>query len=461
MKRYEQLLRLIDIHKPKSIFEFGTWNGERAIQMIDVAQRHNKDVQYFGLDLFEDATPENDIAESNVKQHFSAAAVLERIKDATGIEPTLFKTNSRTLDRDTRISCDFVFIDGGHSLETIQNDFDLSRSSKVIVLDDYYAPDEHGKMLDVSKFGCNKLVDSLQAAGISVAIMPSTDRTLVGGKPHGLVQMAVVPAAAVGSVTFKVKTKNIVSDEVIQGNIKSALARNVSRAQHMRAHNGLAVLCSGGPSLKDYFREIRAHIEKGDTVFTVKHAHDELIANGIIPFGCILLDPRGHVKDFIANPHPDVMYFVASMCADSTWETLVGKGAKICMYHAMVGAGEVDILKKTGQNELLVTGGCAAATRGLSLAHLLGFRNAILYGYDLCYEGPGTNRVEARVSGATMKMGGPIWTDYEKIAQANELSMLLKSDKVELEVIGGAVASLLREQVPRRQEFARVFAQPC
>ena len=55
-KRYLNLLVLILIYRPKKILEIGVYNGRRSLQMIEAAKIFNKDIYYYGFDLFEDLT---------------------------------------------------------------------------------------------------------------------------------------------------------------------------------------------------------------------------------------------------------------------------------------------------------------------------------------------------------------------------------------------------------------------
>jgi len=171
MTRYDTLLELIDKHKPQSIVEIGVWNGANAIRMINRAKQYNSDITYTGYDLFEDATQETDAKEFNVKGHNSVKAVAAYIQSETGIKPNLVKGN--THDSLTNTVADFVFLDGGHSVETIAHDFEAVKDSKVIVLDDFYTDG-----VDTSKYGCNQLVDLLQRA---YEILPHKDPVKGGG----------------------------------------------------------------------------------------------------------------------------------------------------------------------------------------------------------------------------------------------------------------------------------------
>lgn len=183
MDRYSQLLHAIDLYKPKSIVEIGTWNGQNAIRMIKQAQKYRKNIIYIGYDLFEEASNDTDTSELNVKAHFNVHDVEAAIKkECPDVELQLVKGNTR--DTLTHISADLVYIDGGHSIDTIASDYERCKHSKVIILDDYYIADLDGKCPDTDIYGCNHLVSNMRNA----IILP------LGGKVKegGVTMMAMV-----------------------------------------------------------------------------------------------------------------------------------------------------------------------------------------------------------------------------------------------------------------------------
>lgn len=149
--RYDELYELVNVFKPRFIVEVGTWTGNNAKNMINIASQFHTDVIYQGFDLFEEATEETDKQEFNVKPHTSRSAVMQDIvANCPQAAVKLVQGNTReTLN--TSIAADFAFIDGGHSIETIAHDYEMLKHSKVIVLDDYYTPEREG-------MGCNQLV---------------------------------------------------------------------------------------------------------------------------------------------------------------------------------------------------------------------------------------------------------------------------------------------------------------
>ena len=151
--RYDQLLDLVSGYKPEAILEVGTWNGFRAAAMLSRVPR----AKYYGFDLFEDATEETDAEEKNVKPHHSLASVRHLLSPYNA---QLFKGNTRETLKEFNEPVDFVWLDGGHSVETIRSDWEnIQRCllpSACVLFDDYYTGD-----IDTDKFGCNAIVRDL------------------------------------------------------------------------------------------------------------------------------------------------------------------------------------------------------------------------------------------------------------------------------------------------------------
>lgn len=176
-RRYGQLTRIVYDLKPKEVVEIGTWNGERALEMIKV----NPDMKYIGFDLFEDATRESDEIEKNVKPHHTLAEVRKKLN---GHNVQLIKGNTNsTLSNyanEHQQSADLVYVDGGHSVETIRSDFNnalrLAKPGSVIVLDDYYVDMPES---DLDQWGCNRV---LEQSGYDYTVLPISDPVKGGGR---------------------------------------------------------------------------------------------------------------------------------------------------------------------------------------------------------------------------------------------------------------------------------------
>lgn len=168
--RYTRVLDAVKEKQPKAILEVGTWNGGRAFEMLRLAPG----AKYYGFDLFEDATPATDREEMNVKAHFYREVVQKRL-EAAGFSVELHKGNTRDTLSTFDKKVDFVWLDGGHSVETIESDWENVRRcllpDAVVLFDDYYTGG-----IDTERFGCNKIV-----AGLKHEVLPERDKVAGGG----------------------------------------------------------------------------------------------------------------------------------------------------------------------------------------------------------------------------------------------------------------------------------------
>lgn len=196
--RYVQLSELAASLKPRTFLEFGTWTGDRAIEVA----RASPGLDYVGIDLFETATSADDERELNVKSQIGARAVAARLAEHKGTirNAVLFVGNSTRLDPEfvTQYTgwAELIFIDGGHSLATIESDlrhaFMFRAPGGVIVMDDYYSETGQGF---TDKWGCNRI---LEASGVDYEVLPIRDPL----KQGGTVQMVLVrgePGALTGA----------------------------------------------------------------------------------------------------------------------------------------------------------------------------------------------------------------------------------------------------------------------
>jgi hypothetical protein len=159
-------------------------------------------------------------------------------------------------------------------------------------------------------------------------------------------------------------------------------------------HTKRAVIASAGPSLKNSLEEIRQLQAEGAFIFCVKHSLPTLLAANIIPFACVLLDARPfdgisthgvERKSLFNNIHPDVWMLTASMVDPELTRHLLPRTGKVVGWHAFT-QGVMDHFTKRQEanktREFLVTGGTCAATRTIGVAHVMGFREMDLYGFD-------------------------------------------------------------------------------
>lgn len=147
--------------------EVGAHDGTRAAALIAHWQKMtNRPISYFGFDLFEDMTPGLGVKEVVKSRPAPSIADVRKRLSKTGAKIHLTKGNTREvlpkavaemLDRGLGI--DLIFIDGGHSLDTVESDWGaikpLVEKGAVVLFDDYFE--------NRTDIGCKPLVDRLRA----------------------------------------------------------------------------------------------------------------------------------------------------------------------------------------------------------------------------------------------------------------------------------------------------------
>jgi Methyltransferase domain len=194
LQRYEQLTAALRSATRRRLVEIGVWNGKRAQELGSAALRRSRAVDYHGFDLFELLSEEELEAELSKRPPSQAEveAELAGFARKAALRGLLMPWYGRrfafelhrgythkTLPAFRRerpeFRADFVFIDGGHSIATIANDWEhchqLTAPDGEIYLDDYYDNEELAR-----EFGCNRLVDGLaQDPSWDVAVLPVKD----------------------------------------------------------------------------------------------------------------------------------------------------------------------------------------------------------------------------------------------------------------------------------------------
>ena len=172
-KRYKYLFEIIRDSRRKKIMEIGTWNGEHALQMIQVAKKiHVTGVEYYGFDLFE--LLDNEVYLEEVSKRPPTLKEVKNKLEKTGCKINLFQGDTRDILPKVVKNLpkmDFIFIDGGHSIETIENDWkcaqQLMTNDTVLIFDDYW---------NRSDVGCKKVIEKIDKIKFNVEILPVQDK---------------------------------------------------------------------------------------------------------------------------------------------------------------------------------------------------------------------------------------------------------------------------------------------
>jgi len=178
-KRYSNILIYILINRPQSILEIGVYRGLRSKEMIEAAKIFNNKIKYYGFDLFEELKPDilkKELSKIPVKKKYIYKN-LSKIADVK-----LFKGYTNINLQKLKKKVDFVFIDGGHSVSTINSDWNncknFIKKNTIIIFDDYYIDNKN----IIKKFGCNKTIQKIPKSKFEKKICNFTDEFIYLGK---------------------------------------------------------------------------------------------------------------------------------------------------------------------------------------------------------------------------------------------------------------------------------------
>ena len=151
---------LFRLYRPQCFLEIGVGKGENLRRFIFESQCLGfSAIKYFGFDSFDEGPPseETDLLQNRIKRaqqgskfwdmHYSTMESIYAIGedyDKVDCQIKLFKGNTKeTLPENLSQvpSVDFVYIDGGHSYETVKSDYlnvkTILKTGTVVVFDDF------------------------------------------------------------------------------------------------------------------------------------------------------------------------------------------------------------------------------------------------------------------------------------------------------------------------------------
>ncbi len=156
-------LNIVNEHKPKVFLEVGVFCGVTARNVCELLKKiHKNEFRYVGIDLFGEKVLQDEITPNYLnKQKFSNPLknlfynflLRKNLNSYESVQNflknfsknvTLIKGNSNIILRNLDLKdIDFVFLDGGHSFETVFDDLNSiykkisSNKGAVILCDDY------------------------------------------------------------------------------------------------------------------------------------------------------------------------------------------------------------------------------------------------------------------------------------------------------------------------------------
>lgn len=183
------------------------------------------------------------------------------------------------------------------------------------------------------------------------------------------------PKGFVSSQIQEIRTGVNTPDEMIFAQIDINSARVLPWIEPREAHDRVAVIVGGGPSLKKSLAMLRGHAEAGHAIFALNNTAHFLGQHDVKPDAQIIIDPRPENLPFVEG-RPAASYILASQCHPSLFEALEGEPVTVLQ---LAIEGIYDHIPKTAT---VVAGTTTAGLYALNVAYTLGYREIHLYGYD-------------------------------------------------------------------------------
>lgn len=159
----DNFLSLVEEYKPKNVLEIGVFCGVTSRNICELLKTNfGSDFRYYGLDLFgstktssvDEIEPkflENQKFSNPLKTIYYNFIKKENLNSKISVQNFLkkFSLNIELIEGDTRVTLekvplseiDFVFLDGGHSYDTVLSDlqklYDNMKNNSKIVCDDF------------------------------------------------------------------------------------------------------------------------------------------------------------------------------------------------------------------------------------------------------------------------------------------------------------------------------------
>lgn len=176
-----------------------------------------------------------------------------------------------------------------------------------------------------------------------------------------------------------IKTRLNVDFEEAKENIRCSSKLDLPWLKELPAHDEIALVCAGGPSLRDDIPEIRLRVKSGHKVIAINNVAQYLWEAGIRTDYQFVLDALPQSAEYIRDQVGQLL--LASQCNPLTFERAIGIPTTV--FHALSNFDVNALLPKERLHEAyLIGGGVTALTRCMCVIHALGFRTQHIYGAD-------------------------------------------------------------------------------
>lgn len=253
-------------------------------------------------------------------------------------------------------------------------------------------------------------------------------------------------------------------DAELFANVDINIKRDLLTLGEAPAHDGVALLCGGGPSIEHDIEEIRARQRNGAVIFALNDVGHYLRGHEIDPEWLVIIDCRPENIRFL-DGLPAKNYLLSPQCDPALYDRLAGQNV-VTLIPAIEGM-EARIPAKF-HHFCMIGGGITVGLTAMAAAYTMGFRDLHLYGYDSSDSDDGeAHAYQQKQSKAESKrldawfQGRKFRCSFAMYAQADgfqRFSQMLANEGVVISVHGdGLLPSIAREMVRPRDAGHAVY----
>lgn len=174
------------------------------------------------------------------------------------------------------------------------------------------------------------------------------------------------------------------SDDDLYRNIEQNAARDLPWVWMHPAHEKVAVMCGGGPSLVDHLPEIKALQAAGGVVFAMNGASQFLRQHGVAVDHQVIADAKPETASLV---DPEAWHHLMASQVDAK---TIERAERVTLWHLAIDETMDRFFpaeRRQAGGYALIGGGAAVGNSALCVAYVMGYRTFEIFGYDSSHRG--------------------------------------------------------------------------
>lgn len=230
-------------------------------------------------------------------------------------------------------------------------------------------------------------------------------------------------------------------------------------------HDGVALLCGSGVSIKEHLREIRGKQHDGAVVFALNAASDYLASNGIMPDNQVIIDAKEETSELVGAAKE---HLFAATVHQKCFK--LRPNAKLFQLQVEDESLQDQIDEIAPYDYTMLMTAVSVGIVSLALVYAMGYRKIYCYGYDSSYTDGNSHVVPQPMNGNIPCMnvdfaGKSYLTSLPMKMQAERFMSVansLKKDGCEINVIGSGLlpdmSKTAFEELTEKDKYTRMWS---